>query len=118
MLLGTSADALRRLIERRAKIVRGVLEARFDGIRAWKRDRKWVVALGGAWLCEGSNSRWLGINKVAASLNRTASAVRKALERCAPGCLLRLGQDVFCARRLAGRWRLIKRAVAPAGAHS
>ena len=41
--LGTSVDALRRLIQRRARLVRGLLEARFDGIRAWKRGRKWAA---------------------------------------------------------------------------
>jgi hypothetical protein len=119
-LLGTRVDALRRLIERRARLVNGLHEARFDGIRAWKRGRKWAVALG-VWLCEGSDGRWLAIDDVAASLNRTSAALRKALQRCKSGGgarELRFGHDVFLARRFARRWRLLKRPTAPAGAPS
>lgn len=115
--LGTSVAALRRLIQRRARVVRGLLEARFDGIRAWKRGRKWAVVLGSAWLCAGSESRWLDVEEVAASVNRTVAAVRKALGRCANGraaCVLRMGQHVFFARRFAGRWRLLNRVSAGA----
>ena len=49
-ILGVSAGALRKLIERRAQPGRdGVYEARVDGVRARKFTNRWRVSFGEAW---------------------------------------------------------------------
>ena len=51
--LDMAASALRRTIERRARLADdGVLEAAFDGIRARKFAGRWRVNLGAAWTRE------------------------------------------------------------------
>jgi hypothetical protein len=47
---GLKPDALRRTIERRARLAAdGVLEAAFDSIRARKFAGRWRIAVGAAW---------------------------------------------------------------------
>jgi len=49
-LLGVSADALRRLFERRAELAAdGTTEAHVDGIRARKFANRWRVSFGKLW---------------------------------------------------------------------
>lgn len=52
--LGTSPDALRRMLERRAvKAGDGGVEADVDGVRGRKLGRLWRVRLADAWLGKG-----------------------------------------------------------------
>ena len=49
-ILGLSAGALRKLLERRAQPARdGVYEAHVDGVRARKFTNRWRVSFGEAW---------------------------------------------------------------------
>lgn len=49
-VLGLTADALRKTLDRRArKVADGGVEAEIDGVRARKLGRLWRVALGPAW---------------------------------------------------------------------
>lgn len=53
-MLGTSPDALRRMLERRAvKAADGGIEADVNGVRGRKLGRIWRVRLSEAWLGKG-----------------------------------------------------------------
>ena len=54
-LLDKTPEALRRAIERRARVGHdGLLEAAFDGVRARKLGGRWRVRLGSEWTDEKS----------------------------------------------------------------
>ncbi len=53
--LGMSYEALRKMLERRSRVVAGTVEAAFDGVRARRLGKIWRVHLSAAWLEPGSD---------------------------------------------------------------
>ncbi len=57
-ILGLSAPALRKTLERRAvRVVDGAIEAEVDGVRGRKLGRLWRVMLSSAWTVGGDGVR-------------------------------------------------------------